>query len=107
VNGQWLVQFRRQFDDSLANEWKSFLELLSDTELTTGRDQAFWLLDSSKKYSSRSLYKIMTFGGVIDQQMMLIWKCNIPLKVKIFVWMVAHGQIQCPVQLKKKKWSGK
>jgi len=38
--------------------------------------------------------------------MMLIWKCNIPLKVKIFMWMTAHDRIQCAVQLKKKKWSG-
>ena len=39
-------------------------------------------------------------------QMMLIWKCNIPLKVKIFLWMAIHDRIQCGVQLKKKKWSG-
>ena len=47
----------------------------------------FWLLESSKKYSSRSLYKMMTCGGVIDRRMKLVWKSNIPLKVKIFVWM--------------------
>jgi len=38
--------------------------------------------------------------------MMLIWKYNIPLKVKIFLWMAIHDRIQCGVQLKKKKWSG-
>jgi hypothetical protein len=38
--------------------------------------------------------------------MMNVWKCNIPLKVKIFIWMAAHDIIQSGVQLKKKKWSG-
>jgi len=38
--------------------------------------------------------------------MMNIWKCNILLKVKIFMWMAAHNRIQSGVQLKKKKWSG-
>lgn len=48
----------------------------------------------------------MTSGGVQDTQMMTIWKCYIPLKVKIFMWMAAHDRIQCGVQLKKKKWLG-
>jgi hypothetical protein len=38
--------------------------------------------------------------------MMMIWKCSIPLKVKIFMWMAAHDRIQCAVQLKNKQWSG-
>jgi hypothetical protein len=34
--------------------------------------------------------------------MMMIWKCSIPLKVKIFMWMVAHDRIQCAVVTSKK-----
>lgn len=37
--------------------------------------------------------------------MMNVRKCNIPLKVKIFILMAAHDTIQSGVQLKKKKWS--
>jgi hypothetical protein len=105
VDGEWSIQFRRQFNECLADDWNNLLEVLSDVALSTGRDQVFWLLDRSKKYSARSLYRIMTSGGVIDRQMMQIWKCNVPLKVKIFMWMTAHDRIQCAVQLKKKKWS--
>ena len=50
-----------------------------------------------------SMYKFITFGGIRDQQMMNVWKCSIPLKVKIFIWMAAHDIIQSGVQLKKKK----
>ena len=38
--------------------------------------------------------------------MMNVWKCNISLKVKIFIWMASHDRIQLGVQLKKKQWSG-
>ena len=38
--------------------------------------------------------------------MMAVWGCDIPLKVKIFIWMLAHDRIQSAVQLRKKKWSG-
>lgn len=51
-------------------------------------------LESSRKYSTSSLYKFMASGGVKDNQMMTIWKCNIPLEVKIFVWMAVHDRIQ-------------
>jgi hypothetical protein len=48
----------------------------------------------------------MASGGVRDIQMMTIWKCNIHLKVKIFIWMAIHDIIQSRVQLKRKKWFG-
>jgi hypothetical protein len=66
----------------------------------------FWALERSHKYLVNSLYNLMTSGGVQDIQMMLIWKCNIPLKVKIFLWMATHDRIQHGVQLKRKKCSG-
>ena len=49
VNGQWVIQFRRQLDEPLSRESDNLLELLSDIELTNGRDQVFWFLESSKK----------------------------------------------------------
>ena len=45
---------------------------------------------------SQILYKISLQcndnGGVIDARMMMVWKCPIPLKVKIFVWMAVHDR---------------
>jgi hypothetical protein len=79
---------------------------LADVTLAEGRDRVYWGLDQSGKYTAKSLYKFMTTGGVRDMQMMAIWKCNIPLKVKIFIWMAMHDRIQVKVQLKRKRWSG-
>lgn len=105
VDGQWHIEFRRQVAGILLEEWENLQILLSEVELTDGRDEVFWALERTNKYSSRSLYRLMTTGGIVDRHMMLIWKCNIPLKVKIFMWMASHDRIQCAVQLKK-KWSG-
>ena len=55
-------------------------------------------------YSTSSLYRTMTSGGVRDSQMTTVRKCNIPLKVKIIIWMAAHDRSQSRVQLKKKNW---
>ena len=104
--GQWHVLFRRQLQGIYRLEWEQLQELLMDVHLGVGRDKMIWALEQSRKYTSGSLYRAITFGGVRDQQLMNVWKCNIPLKVKNFIWMAAHDRIQSGVQLKKKKWSG-
>jgi hypothetical protein len=92
--------------DDLSEEWAQLQELLSEVNLEEGRDRVGWAFVQSKKFTTSSLHKLITSGGIRDQQIMNIWKCNIPLKVKIFIWMAAHDRIQSGVQLKKKKWSG-
>ena len=91
---------------NLLEEWEQLGGLLSDVYLSEGRDEVSLSLERSHKYTTRSLYRLMTSRGVVDYQMMVIWKTNIPLKVKIFMWMAVHDRIQCSVQLKKKQWSG-
>jgi hypothetical protein len=56
----------------LSEEWEDLLALLSGVELFEGRDEVFWALERTNKYSARSLYRVMTFGGMIDRHMMLI-----------------------------------
>ena len=38
--------------------------------------------------------------------MMEVWKCKVPLKIQIFLWMAFHDRIQSAVQLRKRKWAG-
>jgi hypothetical protein len=106
VDGQWDIQFRRQLNELHIQEWCRLQSMLEGITLTEGRDRVSWALEKSRQYTSRSLYKSLTTGGVRDVHMMVIWSCDVPLKVKIFIWMTAHDRIQSTVQLKKKKWSG-
>ena len=71
-------------NDSLFKEWNNLLEILRSVDLIEGKDMVIWSLDKSGKYSARSLYKFMTNGGTTDSRTMIVWKCCIPLKVKIF-----------------------
>ena len=52
-----------QLNESLPLEWLQLKDLLGYVELTEGRDEVFWLLEKSKKYSTRSLSRLMTSGG--------------------------------------------
>jgi len=38
VNGQWAIQYRRQPNESLSEEWAQLQNLLSDVTLLEGRE---------------------------------------------------------------------
>lgn len=102
AEGELNLEFRRQFDERQTTEFMELVSSLEEVELTEGRDNGVWLLEKSQKYSTKSLYNLETTCGVVDHHMMIVWKCNILLKVKNFIWMAVHDKIQCGVQLKKK-----
>ncbi|KAG2632387.1 hypothetical protein PVAP13_2NG085546 [Panicum virgatum] len=106
ANGTVQIDFRRSLNDEEMAEWARLVELVNQTTLTEGRDVMKWVLEKRGNYTTRSLYKAMTFGGVKDPVLMRIWRCRIPLKIKFFLWMAFNDRIQAAVQLKKKKWSG-
>jgi hypothetical protein len=62
-NGEWLISFRRTLDKHLLEEWMKLQTKLSEVELTVGNDEVFWGLESTGKYTTRSLYRFMTFRG--------------------------------------------
>lgn len=63
------------------------MKMLERVKLSEGSDKVVWKLENSEKFTTRSLYGLITFGGVRDTRMMEIWKAKIPLKVQIFLWM--------------------
>ncbi|OEL17990.1 hypothetical protein BAE44_0020989, partial [Dichanthelium oligosanthes] len=63
-------------------------------------------LERSGKYTTKSLYEFMTHSGVVDALMVEIWKCKVPLKIQIFMWIVFHDKIQPAVPWKRRNWSG-
>ena len=72
VEGQWFLEFIRQLNGILWEEWRNLMMLLDEVSLSDGRAEVFWALERSHKYSANSLYKLMTSRGVQDVQMMLI-----------------------------------
>jgi hypothetical protein len=52
------------------------------------------------------MYRLITFGGVIDLRIVEIWDAKIPLKVQIFLWVAWHDRIQTAQQLRGRNWDG-
>jgi hypothetical protein len=58
-------EFRRRLDDRLTRDWYELKDMLNAIHLAEGRDVVLWHLERSQKYSTKSLYTLMT-SGVID-----------------------------------------
>lgn len=105
-DGHVHVEFRRLLNQQEFSEWERMVERLALVSLCDDRDEMCWAFEKSGIYSTRSLYKALTFGGVEIGFLKDIWKARIPLKIQIFLWMVYHDRIQAAVQLKKRNWAG-
>lgn len=56
--------------------------------------------------TTRSMYRVMKFGEVIDKDMQVIWKSKIPVKIKRFMYLGGMNRILYTKQLLKRKWKG-
>jgi hypothetical protein len=87
-------------------EWRELMLKLEGITLTKEEDIVTWKLEPSGKYTTRSMYRLITFGGAIDLRMVVIWNAKMPLKVQIFLWMAWHDGIQTAQQPRRRNWDG-
>jgi len=64
--------------------------LLEEIQLIPGRDEVFWELENSGKFTARSLYRLLMFRGVQSVHLKELCNCRALLKVQIFMWMAYH-----------------
>lgn len=105
-NGEWNVKFRRNFGENELEEWSMFLTNTQGVRLNDEEDNVIWALDESKSFSTRSLYRFLSFQGAISPWLSTIWKVKVPLKIKIFLWQMRHGKLPGGVCLKGQGWKG-
>jgi hypothetical protein len=52
-----------------------------------------WGLTASKVFTTGSLYRFMTTGGMDSKMTSRIWKCKIPLKIRVFLWQAFQNRV--------------
>ena len=104
--GVWALHFRRSLSEEEMEDWSRLSDLLLSVQLGEGADVMRWEFENKTQYSTKSLYRFITFGGVREMNLIDIWNCRVPLRIQIFLWMVYHDRIQSAVQLKKRRWAG-
>ena len=64
-----------------------------------------WALESSKKFTTKSLYRFLTDCGVASRMARYIWKAKLSLKIKFFLWQI-FNKLQVAQSLIKRGWKG-
>ena len=100
------------FDPYVPNANSVFLQILEfnsimdNLVLSTENDSISWSASSDNLYPVKSCYGLLNDGGLRSIYGLDIWKCIVPLKTKIFAWLVIHDKILSRENLAKKGWLG-
>jgi hypothetical protein len=76
------------------------------TNSSTRTSGVRWKLQKSGSFSLKSLYRFITFGGVVDIEAVDVWNTKLPLKIQILIWMLVRDRLQSATQLVRRNWDG-
>lgn len=68
------------------------------------KDRVSWKLNNTGQYTTQSMYRSITHGGILSKVDEGIWKSKLPMKIKVFLWQMHHGKLQAAAVLKRRGW---
>ena len=105
-NGNWNINFRRTFGHLEVKEWESLMLELANVQIGGDEDKVKWKMEKSGLYSTKSMYRLLSFEGVINKWLQKLWNNRTPTKLKVFLWLLFQNRLQSGEALKKKHWKG-
>ncbi len=69
-------------------------------------DEIRWRWATSEVFSVKSVYTFLQDGGVSGSRFGQVWSTRIPLKVKIFLWLVLKKRVLTADNMAKRGWTG-
>jgi hypothetical protein len=85
--------------------WLHLVARVSNVVLVDDNDYFKWRLTKSGCFTVRSLF-LHDIDTHPPFQHRKIWKWKIPLKIKIFLWLLQKGVVLTKDNLAKKNWKG-
>jgi hypothetical protein len=101
----WVIQFKIRLPPIIRDQWYRLATMLNEVNLNDARDNVRWKWTPNKQFSVKLVYLHLTRdeNRVAYRE---IWKAKIPLKIKIFMWMVAQRAILTKDNLIARNWQG-
>ena len=88
LNGDSLnVSFRRHLTGNKLRDWMDLVHRVANIQLGDNKDIGIWQLHKSGQFSVRSMYSALLDVRILHTNQP-VWKLKIPLKVKIFIWLL-------------------
>ena len=87
-------------------ELQAFIDIMDSLSLSGGDAILEWTLTTNKEFTVKSYYGFLNDDGLRSKFRKSIWKSTIPLKIKIFAWLVTHDKILSRSNLIRRGWAG-
>lgn len=86
----------------VTDKWKLEVFIISDN--TMDKDELYWDLEGSGKFSVKIAYCIANgvASSMQDNDWKKIWKLKVPECAKSFFWLVKHERVLCNVERKRR-----
>jgi hypothetical protein len=81
-----MIQFRRTLLGDALQQWDALKDMVDRIQLTEGKDRVKWKIETSGQFRVKDLYLQMRAEGSFPQK--FLWKTKIPMKVRIFLWLM-------------------
>jgi hypothetical protein len=95
--------FQRSVSEELYHVWLDVVELVSTLRLTNEEDGMIRLFNTSRVYSSQSLYKVINFRGIKTVHVPSLWPIKIPPRVHFFLWQLINNKVLTRDNLVKRR----
>lgn len=100
----WRLTFRCWLNTDLQEQWRFLRDRTLSCALNEEVDLPVWKWEKSGSFSVKFMYSHLCHNevGVYFKD---IWKARIPLKIKIWMWLIYHNAILTKDNLIKRNWS--
>ena len=102
----WNIHFSRNLLDREINQLQALLQTLEGRHLcNTVEDSRIWLADSSGLFSCKTVFAWLRNNNSlpVNNQAKCIWNLKIPIKVKVFIWLLILGKLSVHSQLQRRR----
>ena len=108
-NSTLTLSFNRQLTGIYLNEWLSLYSTITYDKVffdLSKPDYISWRWGPCGKFTVHSLYLWIVNRGIPNTTYDTLWNSNIPLKIKVFMWLVMQDKILTKENLLNKGWQG-
>jgi hypothetical protein len=105
AGGGWMFTYRRWLSADLQIQDTKLRERLGSISLVPEDDIHVWDSTKNGQFAVKSVYKDISNSG-IDRSFKHLCKSKIPLKIKVWLWLIWHNAIATKDIMSERGWGG-
>ena len=98
-----MITFRRRVSNRLMLSWLDLVSIAESISFSEDCDSICWAFDGSSKFSVQSMYKTITFRGILLVHTPAVWQLSVPPRIHIFLWLLSNNKIRTRTDLAKRR----